>query len=210
MSTATSTPTLKPVAQLRISRRDVINQIIADARSESAALLKTATERRTAACLAFANAVSAMALEMGKAVIKEIQRVNKREVNFIADFRFDPKPAEDDDEVKPTSDAIEVELRSQRGEDRWGRRDYQCFFVEVKLTRELRKLHDEAMEQTKEVRALREITGATQSELRARASRKLLNQAIRDLPEGDALLELMGGLRKRVEKRTGKHLLLSE
>lgn len=207
----TALPT-RPRAALRISRRDVVNQIVANARAQNLKAIEATKKLRDAACQAFVQAVCDAAMEAAAPAIEVLNRVGSRKGAYQASYSFDPSIRDDGDgnrRFEGMRSSVHVDITDKERNGHYDR-DYNRFNVEVKLSKELLALRDAALKLVMELADLRLIERESTREQAMRVSRKLLNQAIKDLPEGEALLDLMDGLRKRVEKETGKHLLLGE
>lgn len=193
------------IPSLRIRRHDVINVLVDDAVKDMEKLRKEATEAATKATQTYVNAVNEAAMKAAEPVLTVFKKVSDGNRAFFSRFRlhFDYEDGRER-EVKPLPDVLHVEITN--GDSRYSAD--ASFNVRVKVTKELSELFNAT---TQAVRYAHQLHRArTMQSIRADAARTVIRQAIANMPEGEALIELMHSLRRQIEKKSGKHLLLTE
>jgi hypothetical protein len=196
--------------QLKLNRKDLIDQLIHEVERENRRLIEEAREEARGLKAELMEMIKESAKKRAKPAMTVLMRMDPQlqDDDWRASFDYSDlfPDTEDFDDVGDGDAAIlsSVNVRIQNG-SRWN--GVAHFSVNVAVPAKARKLIERIQAARSRVNALRSELHVHQRDKRSAATRSLIGQSIENCPEAKAAMEALRILTAQIEKRTGKRLL---
>ena len=195
------------IVGLKLTRADLVLQIVYEARREHQLLLDNAKREANEFALKFVDMVNQAAMKKAKAVIDTLSKISPKNTGFSPKFSMNVASVRDLDDWERTEGRISPSENVLQIKFEQGSYSSSCFYVEISLTQPMLEAREKFRKAAIEYQRLNKTNSARIADLRSDVQQKLIRETIDSSPEGKMLMKMLDSLRKRVEEKTGQNIL---
>ena len=218
MTTKTETQKIQAPA-LRITRTDLIEQIMREANADLQKRVTAAKDDFAKKCQEFVNAVNGHALKLAQPAIRELRKLSDEKQDYEGSYKLEyqnhygalalrHRNGEERDFASFEAETSELRVAIRNGNDHYS--SSSVFYVVFKLPAELAKQKKAVDAAFKAHRDLKAEDAKRAQDKRQDVTQRMIRQAIDEMPEGKKLLKALADLRVRSEAAAPSPTLIPE